>query len=144
MLDALEIDGQPAEYAWPYLPVLPADLSQYKPPSAVSGVLRHRGDQLLDLTEAESAIRNGWPVILGLALSAAFYSLTSSTVLNADGDVNVVATHAVLAVGLFSAVGELGFLIRNSWGPKWGEDGYGYVLRSYIEPRTLFLGVYRA
>jgi hypothetical protein len=143
MLDALALDGQPPEEEWPYLAELPSDLTQYRPPNHVSGLLRHFGEQLSTLDEVERALSGRRPVIMGLALSISFFRLSSAAILPADSDQNVVGTHAVLAVGLFSNGGDKGYLIRNSWGTKWGANGHGFVLRSYIEPRTLFLGVFR-
>jgi hypothetical protein len=146
MLEALALDGQPVEHEWSYLAALPPDLIQYRPPSGVTGLFRHQGTELTTLDQADDSLRNKWPVVFGMSLSMSFFTLTSSTVLNSDNDHTVVARHAVLAVGLYSDPdsGDKGYLIRNSWGAKWGESGYGLVSRSYVEPRTLFLGVYRA
>jgi hypothetical protein len=81
---------------------------------------------------------------MGLTLSDPFYRLASGTVLQADPDVRGPRRHAVLGVGLFSTTSESGFLVRNSWGIKWADSGYGLLSKSYVEPRTTFLGVYRA
>jgi C1A family cysteine protease len=143
MLAALAVDGQPPEAGWPYLTDLPSDISNYKPPANLHGLVRHQGETLGSLDQADNEIRKYWPVILGLSLSLPFYKLAAFQVLKDDGDQAVVGRHAVLAVGLFSGGPERGYLIRNSWGSKWGESGYGFVSRAYIEPRTFFIGVYR-
>jgi hypothetical protein len=144
MLEALRIDGQPPEQDWPYSAVLPNDLADYHPPAILSGLVRHAGERLQTLDQAEAALRLGWPVIIGITLSDSFYHLTSTTVLQADPDITGARRHAVLGVGLFSTASGTGFLIRNSWGTKWADGGYGLISKSYIQPRTIFLGVYRA
>ena len=144
MFEALRIDGQPPEEDWPYLSVLPNDLANYHPPAILSGLVRHAGEPLQSLDEAEAALRSGWPVIMGITLSDSFYRLTSATVLQSDPDITGARRHAILGVGLFSNASGTGFLIRNSWGTKWADGGYGLISKSYIQPRTIFLGVYRA
>ena len=143
MLEALAADGQPPEQGWPYLAALPSDISNYNPPANVQDVVRHQGKALGSLDQADSEIRKFWPVIFGLSLSAPFFKLAGSQVLKDDGDRKVIGRHAVLAVGLFSEGTQKGYLIRNSWGSKWGDAGYGFISREYIEPRTVFIGVYR-
>ena len=44
--------------------------------------------------------------------------------------------HAVVAVGFDDSI-EIGpskgaFIIRNSWGEEWGENGYGYLPYDYL------------
>lgn len=144
MLEAMAVDGQPPEAEWPYLGALPPDLSDYKPPRKLLGLVWHRGEPLNALQEADTAIRGYWPVILGLSLSISFYKLAASTVLRGDSDLSSIGRHAVLAVGMFSeGKGDNGYIIRNSWGKKWADSGYGFISRDYIEPRVLFAGVFR-
>jgi hypothetical protein len=144
MLEAIHLDGQPPEAEWPYLVTLPTDLSAYQPPATVAGVVSHAGEELSSLNLAEDAMRAGWPVIMGVALSQGFYRLIGSSVLSADPDSRIAGYHAILGVGLFSSPAGDGYLIRNSWGSRWGLGGYGLITRTYLEPRMLFLGVFRA
>lgn len=39
--------------------------------------------------------------------------------------------HAVLAVG--SLTGPDRIIVKNSWGPGWGDGGYGYLTRRYLD-----------
>jgi len=44
--------------------------------------------------------------------------------------------HAVTLVGYKSATGRLEdayFIFKNSWGPRWGQGGYGTVSCSYLQ-----------
>ena len=144
MLQAIENDGQPPESEWPYLAALPADLSAYVPPAIASGVIQKRGEELNTLADADAALKADLPVIMGLALSMAFFRLQSTTILIADPDPIVRGTHAVLAVGKFSSLEGPGYLIRNSWGTGWAASGYGLISEAYLVSRILFLGVFRA
>jgi hypothetical protein len=43
--------------------------------------------------------------------------------------------HAVLAVGALTGPDRI--IVKNSWGPNWGEHGYGYLTRRYVDHYTL-------
>jgi C1A family cysteine protease len=40
--------------------------------------------------------------------------------------------HAVLAVGTLDRNGSNFLLVKNSWGPDWGDLGYGYISDRYL------------
>jgi C1A family cysteine protease len=47
---------------------------------------------------------------------------------------NVIGHHAVLVVGCEEDAQQSKWLIfRNSWGVRWGENGYGFLKFEYIE-----------
>ena len=47
-----------------------------------------------------------------------------------------VSAHAVLAVGhskiSYSGMVDDALIVKNSWG-QWGENGYGYIMRRYLD-----------
>jgi len=143
MLDAIRLDGQPLEAEWPYLKTLPSDLASYKPPSTLTDIFRRVGEELKTLDEADAALEAGLPVIMGVGLSRTFYQLRDDSILLADPDLLVAGRHAVLGVGRYLSPEGYGYLVRNSWGSRWGAGGYGLISRAYLEPRILFLGVFR-
>ncbi|WP_160089807.1 C1 family peptidase [Pseudomonas sp. 9AZ] len=79
------------------------------------------------------SIRMGVPIGLALRLTYDFY-------LPADGIIPIshlvlpgAMQHAVVAVGLgHDAHGETWFLIRNSWGKDWGQNGHAWIPAAYI------------
>jgi len=143
MLNAIRLDGQPPEAEWPYMETLPADISTYRPPINIAGIVSHPGEELASLDLADGTLRTGTPVIMAIALSRSFYRLVADSVLPADADLQIAGYHAILGVGVFSSPLGDGYLIRNSWGARWGMGGYGLITRAYLEPRILFLGVFR-
>jgi C1A family cysteine protease len=143
MLDGIRIDGQPPEAEWPYMETLPPVISAYQPPAKIAGIVTHASKPLPTLELASEALRSGVPVIIAISLSQSFYRLSANTVLSADPDPRITGYHAILGVGMFSSSAGDGYLIRNSWGVRWGTDGYGLIARAYLEPRILFLGVFR-
>jgi hypothetical protein len=53
-----------------------------------------------------------------------------------DADAGSIArtNHAVLAVGITEPSDrQQAVIVKNSWGPAWGDGGYGFVSRRYFE-----------
>jgi len=72
---------------------------------------------------------------LAIALDASSWSSYSGGVFDGCAfDENISINHGVQLVGYGSEFGPLGvfdyWLVRNSWGPNWGEDGYIKLLRT--------------
>ncbi len=119
VLDAVRHDGQPHETGWPYLPTLPADLSQWVPPSGVTPLFRRAGETGKYTVDAiVQELDHGRPLIVLLRLSW---------------------RHAVIAVGHGEAKGQRAVIIRNSWGDGWGAGGCGYLTEKYLVPRVFQL-----
>ena len=132
---ALAQNGQPAEAEWPYNPVQP---EPWNPPVVTTlwhGSLDHAAaDPVNSISEL---VRNGQPVVLGIRLSAAFLGpLRPNYSIPGAGD--GYGGHAVLVVGLgHGASGVLYFLIRNSWGERWGDGGYAWLAADYLTDKHI-------
>jgi C1A family cysteine protease len=127
--------GQPVEVNWPYDPRRP-DGVPYHPPVAAGGADWHQaGLRSVTTTSAEvrSLLAGSVPVALGITLYPSFYR-PSGTGHIADPQPGEPrkGRHAVVAVGF----DDDDILIRNSWGPAWGMDGYGWITDSYVDGHT--------
>ena len=89
--------------------------------------------KLENLMDMKLALANGYPFVLGFSVYESFESPTVARtgILNIPKDnESLMGGHAVCAVGYDDATGR--FLIRNSWGTKWGKSGYFTMPYSYI------------
>ena len=134
--EALRLDGQSVEAGWPYLASVPADLTQWTPPSGATPLYRrdthHTTPKLADVI---ARLDSGRPVVLILMLGERFYTPTGGLVTIGPNDADT-DYHAVIAVGHGEgATGEICILVRNSWGQDWALEGYGWIAGPYIESR---------
>ena len=138
MLVALREDGQPEENGWPYLAATPADPAIWSPPVEVGPLFRRDGEKsspAIDRVIAE--LDQGRPVIILTVLSRSFYTPTTQAVIDpAKGEAPEPARrHAVVAVGHGTVDGQKALLVRNSWGTRWGDAGYGWLTEQFLAPR---------
>ncbi len=86
------------------------------------------------LPQIKSCLAEGFPVAFGFTVYESFESITLAKTgkmpLPRLGE-KILGGHAVLAVGYDDATDSL--LVRNSWGPTWGMDGYFLMPYDYIE-----------
>jgi len=62
------------------------------------------------------------PVSVGVRADQNAFRFYKSGVLKSDCDIQL--NHGVLVVGFETVNGEEAFLVKNSWGPEWGDQGY--------------------
>ena len=117
--------------AWPYgNPPFPSD----RPPDALD-TANHRGlppwERISPPTQLalQAALGAGRPVVVTFRLVPRAWFHNQDEI-DAEPDAPIVAGHAVLAVGI-DAHDRL--IIKNSWGPWWGDGGYGYVTPRYLQ-----------
>ena len=86
-----------------------------------------------DIDCLKAALQNGEPFIFGCSVMSSFDSKEVSTSgiipLPEDND-KPIAAHAMVAVG-YDSNNRL-FIVRNSWGESWGDNGYCYIPYDYI------------
>ena len=137
-LEALCNDGQPEESGWPYLAATPVDPSSWLPPASVGALFGRAGiasAHALDHIIAQ--LDQGIIQVLLLLLSRAFYNPNKAAVVHPANDEapEPQRRHAVIAVGHGIIDGHRAILVRNSWGPGWGDAGYGWLTEPFLVPR---------
>lgn len=133
-IKALRLFGVPPEDYFPYnigrfddepSPFSYAFAGNYK------AIQYYRLDRLDALKES---LAKGIPFAFGFTCYRSMFTeevrKTGAVPLPARTD-QVVGGHAVMAVGYDDAVGRL--LLRNSWGTRWGDAGYGTLPYEYVE-----------
>lgn len=135
------------EIEWPYDPVAANPDTNLFPASSRAG---HKPGQLCYITALQNIVMNyqavtrtiahfkaclaaGFPFVFGFTVYSSFESSeVAKTGILAMPSKNeqVVGGHAVLAVGYDNA--KQVFIIRNSWGEKWGQAGYFLMPYDYL------------
>jgi C1A family cysteine protease len=86
-----------------------------------------------ELDELKACLAEGFPFVFGLTVYSAFQSeqMTNRGILNLPKkEETKVGGHAVLAVG-YNDESER-FVLMNSWGKSWGQQGYFTVPYEYL------------
>lgn len=95
----------------------------------------YRLDTLVDM---KNCLADGFPFVFGFTVYDGFMSqeVANTGIVNMPGDnEKVQGGHAVCAVGYFEK--EKRFLVRNSWGEAWGQNGYFTIPFDYLIDRNL-------
>jgi hypothetical protein len=131
-MKALAQYGVCSERLWPYDP----GAYQHRPPAtAFTEAERHRIDEYHRLPVDEHALKvclaEGFPVVFGTDIFRSFEAdgHHGRIRLPQPGEENL-GGHAMLLVGYRER--ERVFIVRNSWGTDWGDQGYGYFPYDYL------------
>ena len=136
MLATLRDEGQPVEGGWPYLHQLPSDMSAYRPPASVGDCYgRDSRQSQHDVDRICVALDNGSPLIVLSVLTRSFFRPAPNGLIDQVANEEVFPTprHAIVAVGYGTVSGGRVVLIRNSWGPSWGLNGYGWLTEQFLQ-----------
>ncbi len=91
-----------------------------------------------DLDQFRGCLAAGYPFVFGFTVYTSFETreVAETGVVPMPGvDEDVLGGHAVLAVGYDDATQR--FLVRNSWGTAWGNEGYFTMPYAYLTERGL-------
>jgi hypothetical protein len=130
---ALHVEGQPDETEWPYAPTHP---NPWIPPPVSQRWFGSLVPATIDIPSIIQKLTANQPVILGIRVTSEFLAPAAPYIVPAAG--KGFGGHAVLAIGLaeHAAIGPL-ILVRNSWGPKWGENGCGWLCADYLTDKLI-------
>jgi C1A family cysteine protease len=126
--------GDCPETEWPY------EVSQFAvqpPQSCYDDAAKHLAlvyeSVGQDLDSLRGCLAAGFPIVFGFTVYAGFesdYVARTGRVSMPHWFERVIGGHAVLAVGYDDASAT--FVVRNSWGPSWGDGGYFYFPYAYM------------
>ncbi|MEG2182971.1 MAG: C1 family peptidase [Oscillospiraceae bacterium] len=144
---ALKKHGVPREILWPYIisnfakkPKFWADLNakKHKITAYRSFDCPTCGD-VIDQTKRYLAVKK-LPVLIGITVYESFESLkttrTGKIELPIPQKEKELGGHALLIVGYDDQ--KRHFIVRNSWGSKWGDKGYGYMPYEYVTQKFAY------
>jgi C1A family cysteine protease len=126
-------EGKAADQ-WPYVI---ARFKQKPRPACYKAALKDRAVHYSriaqEIDHLKACLAAGYPFVFGFtayeSLEAALVSKTGAIPLPKPHE-QALGGHVVLAVGYDEAKRQ--FTIRNSWGPKWGDGGYGTMPYDYV------------
>lgn len=134
--------GAPPETLWPYSDKNPGPFQKRPPASVYKAAAAHTATAYQRvarvLSQMKGCLVSGYPFVFGFTVYDSFESAQvakTGKVPMPGPTENVLGGHAVLAVGYDDAAQR--FIVRNSWGPKWGKGGhftmpYVYLLDSNL------------
>jgi hypothetical protein len=140
VVEALRAYGIPLQASMPNIWNRPSHALLEPPPDIIQSARRYQRvfvhqvpgrDAPTRLNNIIHALQAGLPVPIGLAWPAGRISHGFIGPIAANPN----AGHAVTLVGWQSATGQMKdaiFIFKNSWGPKWGQGGYGHVTYAYL------------
>ncbi|MFH1018567.1 MAG: C1 family peptidase [Pseudomonadota bacterium] len=126
--------GTCPETEWPYL--IPR-FAQKPPARCYKHALEHQVVSYRRLPQSieqmKGCLASGYPFVFGFSVYESFESAATARtgkVSMPSGDEAMLGGHAVMTVG-YADAGRY-FIVRNSWGPAWGLEGYCLMPYAYL------------
>ena len=130
-MQVLQRKGVPTEKAWPYRDI--GDIGRPENWSKLIARWALIGSywRIYTLTELKVALLEN-PVVIGIPCFYEIFFVGQDGIVHYPANTRqVYGGHAVCAIGYSDSTQLVKF--KNSWGKKWGANGYGYLPYKYIE-----------
>ena len=125
------------ETEWPYSDSNPGPFETKPSNQAFVDALKHKITSYArvsqTLTQLKSCLAAGHPFVFGFSVYESFESdaVAKTGMVPMPGpDEQLLGGHAVMCVGYNDNI--QCFIVRNSWGPDWGDKGYFYMPYAYM------------
>jgi C1A family cysteine protease len=132
-MKALATWGTCSETEWPYdtqkFSTKPSKSCYTSAQKHKDILYRYVNQNLLDM---RTVLAQGIPFTIGVAIYESFESdqTTNTGIISMPGDERSLGGHAMCVVGYDNSTQS--FIVRNSWGPQWGEAGYCMIPYAYL------------
>ncbi len=131
-IKAVRLFGSCPEAYWPYIE---PDYDEEPPAFCYAFAQNYKTIVYYRLIEEVDPLRaslaQGIPFAFGFTCFESLWNADDGVIPFPEQDEQVIGGHAVVAVGYNHA--KKHFIIRNSWGEDWGDDGYGYLPYEYFK-----------
>jgi C1A family cysteine protease len=129
--------------AWPSMPAVPSGADQQAAGYKIGAYAR-----ITTIDEVKQAIVKDGPVLGAVLVCQSFMDAVDG-IIPIPGSGNepdyIRGGHAICVTGYddnMTAKGHTGYLeFRNSWGPEWGDGGYGYIPYEFFNRKTVDTGM---
>lgn len=135
-MEGMKEFGACSEQRWPFQkPLLLEKPNREAYQEAANAKIKEMNQVPLDLTAWKQALASGYPVVFGILLFESFDQCNQRGGVvpmpnPADVSRESHGGHAMTAVGYSDR--EQVFIVRNSWGNQWGDQGYCYMPYDYV------------
>lgn len=142
-LKSVKMYGIAPDLYWRY------DVSKFavRPPAAVwTEALKYQSIRYLRINHLQidnliQCLKDGYPFVFGVDVYGSFISQTTAATgivtTPVPGKDNLIGGHAMTCVGFEYVGGKLRFIVRNSWGTRWGMAGYCRMDADYLTSATM-------
>jgi len=140
-IKSVNVDGVCPEDLWPY------DIEKFKNKPKRKCYRQARDHQSIsysrvprEIDSFKSCLAAGLPFVFGFAVYESFMTRAvaqTGMMVWPSKDEKLYGGHAVCCVGYDDSIEGGRFIIRNSWGDKWGDKGYFYMPYDYLTTKGL-------
>lgn len=132
---ALQKYGVCSETVWPY------NISKFRDKPPENAYIEGLHHQILEasrvqqtMTSMKGCLTSGFPFVVGILVYSSFERITVArtgyvTMPNVKTE-RILGGHAIICIGYNDAKSV--WILQNSWGTKWGDNGYFYLPYNYL------------